>query len=508
MSRRRRAGAALTLGALAALSPAAVAAHALGDATYTLPLPLWLYLTGAGLAVAASFVVVSLAARRAGRPSYRLRDVPEPTSGVARVILRNLGIAWWYGAIGVGFLVGDISPLPAVLFWIGIWVGLPIAAVTVGNGWPSLSPFRTTFAGLEWLARRLGAKHLDLGVGYPTWLGRWPAVLLLALGIWAELILPGSASASTVAILMLGYLVVTLAGMVVFGQIAWLRHAELFEVELAWFGHIGPVARRSVSPDLCAACGEACRIERCVDCPECATAAEDPERVAAVRRWVAGLADVTRAGWSDAAFIVLLLAGVTFDGLRETPFGASMLETLLPPVTDAFGVTLFAFLLADTLALALVVAVFWLAFATILWLTRRIGRVERMRAGVYASTLLPIAAGYLIAHYLTLVIQGTIWLPALIVDPLLSLAPDMSGVPVAAVWYLSVAAIVGGHIAGIVMAHRIALRDSPGRATIAGLPMVGLMIGYTILSLWIIAQPIVVDPGVTTPSAVLEAETR
>ena len=30
---------------------------------------------------------------------------------------------------------------------------------------------------------------------------------------------------------------------------------------------------------------------------------------------------------------------------------------------------------------------------------------------------------------------------------------------------------------------------------IAGLPMVALMIGYTVLSLWIIAQPLVVDPG-------------
>ena len=48
----------------------------------------------------------------------------------------------------------------------------------------------------------------------------------------------------------------------------------------------------------------------------------------------------------------------------------------------------------------------------------------------------------------------------------------------------------------IVLAHRLSLLDSPGRATIAGLPMVALMIGYTILSLWIIAQPIVVEPGV------------
>ena len=479
---------------VASLAPDPVAAHALGGAVYTLPLPLWLYLAGAAVAVAASFIVTSVVSRDAGPPRYRLRDLSSGVASVSRAVLRNLGIAWWYGVIGVGLVIGDISPLPAVLFWIGIWVGLPIVAVLIGNPWPSLSPFRTTFAGVEWIARRLGARRLDLGVRYPAWLARWPAVVLLALGVWLELVFPEAATAGTVAILLFAYTLLTLAGMVVFGQIAWLRNAELFEVELGWFGRIGAIARRSVSAELCEGCGEACRIERCVDCPECATAADDAERLPAARAWIVGLTDVTRAGVSDAAFIVLLLAGITFDGLRETAFGATILDALLPPITDALGITALAFTAVDTAALVLVVATFGLAFAVVLMLTRWIGRVERLRPGVYAASLLPIAAGYVIAHYLTSVIQAAIWLPSLIVDPLMSLAPDLSSVPAAAVWYLSVLAIVGGHIAGIVLAHRTAVRDSPGRATISGLPMVALMIGYTILSLWIIAQPIVADP--------------
>ena len=116
-------------------------------------------------------------------------------------------------------------------------------------------------------------------------------------------------------------------------------------------------------------------------------------------------------------------------------------------------------------------------------------------AGVYAATLLPIAAGYLIAHYLTLVIQGAVWLPSLIADPLMSLAPELDWIPTGLVWYLSVAAIVIGHVAAVVLAHRHALRDAPARAVVSGLPLVGLMIGYTLMSLWIIAQPIVVEPG-------------
>ena len=472
-----------------------IVAHAIGG-TFQLPVPLWLYLAGAAAAVAGSFVVTALMARRASDQPYSVRPASNALAGIARTTLRVIGLMWWYGAIGVGFLVGDISPLPAVLLWVFIWVALPIVAAVVGNPWPSLSPFRTTFAGLDWVARRLGAERLELGLPYPDGLARWPAVVLLASGIWAELVLPGSDAAGTVAMLLTAYTVLTLAGMVLFGPIAWLRHAELLEVLLGWFGRIGPIARLAISSELCATCDEACDPERCIDCPECSSAADDGERRAVWRPWFAGLTDVANAGWSDATFIVLALAGVTYDGLRETAFGGTLLGALLPPITDAFGITATAFLLVDTTAFALLAAAFLVAFALIVSMTRHLGGGVRAPAGAYAATLLPIAAGYLVAHYLTLVIQGVVWLPSLIADPLMSLAPELDWIPVSAVWYVSVVAIVGGHVAGIVLAHRLALRDAPRRAIVVGLPMVALMIGYTVLSLWIIAQPIVIEPGV------------
>jgi hypothetical protein len=62
------------------------------------------------------------------------------------------------------------------------------------------------------------------------------------------------------------------------------------------------------------------------------------------------------------------------------------------------------------------------------------------------------------------------------------------------VWYLSVAAIVASHIAAIVLAHRLALRDAPSRPVRAGVPLAALMVGYTVFSLWIIAQPLTIEP--------------
>ena len=496
----RTLAAAVGAAVIAAGTPAAVAAHATGG-TFQLPVPLGLYLAGAAFAVAASFVVAAVLSRAPGEDTgYRLRAVSPSLAGVLRTALRLLGVAWWYGAIVVGFVIGDISPLPAVLLWVGLWVGLPIVAVLLGNPWPSLSPFRTTFAAIEWIARRFGAHSVDAGIAYPARLARWPAVVLLAVMIWAELILPGSAVARTVAGLMLGYTALALAGMLVFGQIAWLRHAELFEVYLGWFGRVGPVGRASRDEALCRGCGEGCDPARCVDCPECSAAADDHEREAGVRPWVTGLTDVVRAGWSDAAFIVLALAGVSYDGMRGTGFGAALLDALLPPVQSLFGITGTTFLVVETIAFGLVFGAFWLAFFAVVSATHALGEPDRRpslarTSGAYAATLLPIAAGYLVAHYLTLVIQGAVWLPSLLADPLMSLAPTLDWIPTVLVWYLSVAAIIGGHVAAIVLSHQHALREAPRHPVIAGIPMVALMIGYTVLSLWIIAQPIVVEPG-------------
>jgi hypothetical protein len=507
MSRRRFVAAALVAGTLLALAPLPVAAHALGG-VFTLPVPLGLYLVAAGATVAVSFVVAGLVVRPSGPvASYPTRPLSPGLASRSLIALQVLGLAWWFGTILLGLVVDPISPFPAVLFWIGIWVGLPIACVLIGNPWPALSPFRTLFTGLERLARLVGFDRLDAGLRYPAALGRWPAAILLIGATWTELILPDRTAPTTLAVLLGGYTVFTLAGMVLFGRIAWLRNVELFEVYLGWLGRVGPLGRRVVDRQTCEGCSEECDPAHCVDCPECAVAAEPGERRPELRPWFAGLTEVGRTGWSDAAFIVLVLSAVTYDGLQETaPFGSAMnvLFTALLPVIGALNTVL-------AVQTVLLLAV-WLAFLGVFvlasWVTLRMHDVDREPpplgsvVGAYAATLLPIAGGYLIAHYLTLVIQGVAWIPVLIADPLSTVAPPLDWIPISVVWYLSVGAIVLGHVAAVVLAHRRALRESARRPILAGLPLVVLMIGYTVLSLWIIAQPITLEPG-TTPAAAL-----
>ncbi|MGH2483948.1 MAG: hypothetical protein ACRDE9_05785, partial [Candidatus Limnocylindria bacterium] len=475
MSRRRsRRGLAACLAVGAALTPTAVAAHALGS-SFPLPVPLWLYLIGAAIAVGASFIVsVVVVKPPVSPPRYPVRPLSDRVARVGGIGLRVIGLVWWYGAIAAGWLIGGITYLPAVLFWIGIWVGVPMVAAILGNPWPALSPFRTTYDVLDGLVQRAtGGRRLDLGLSLPH-LGRGPAVIVLFIFLILELIWPDRLNPIPLATLLTAYTGVTLAGMVVFGNVAWLRSFEIFEILNGWFGRVGPIGRRTRRPQLCADCSETCNPDHCVDCAECVAAREGGDQRVELRWWVTGLTETARAGWGDAAFILLALAGVTFDGLQETSLGGGVLTILFPPLAEAFS-PLVASYLAPIAMLAGVFGVFMLAFAIAAWLTRLIGetagggetRISLGRvAGTYAPTLLPIAAGYLVAHYLTLVIQGLAWLPLLLIDPL-ALAPVLDLIPTAFIWYLSVGAIVAGHIAAVVLAHRLALRDQAWRPILA-----------------------------------------
>jgi hypothetical protein len=456
-----------------------------------------------------SFVISVIAIRPAGPVArYPIAAFPPALVRVGSVVLQIIGLAWWFSAIALGYLVDEISPFPAVLFWIGIWVGLPIFAVVLGNSWPSFSPFRTLSGLLDRAMQATTGSGLRPLVAYPIGLRRWPAVVLLFAGLWCELVLPDSSAPTTVATLLLGYTVLTMAGTIVFGRIAWLRNAELWEVLLGWFGRVGPVGRRAVTPEVCEGCTEGCDPTHCVDCPECLTAAEHGELQVELRPWFVGLTEVSGAGWSDASFIVLALAGVSYDGLKETAFWGSLMQPFFDAVWDVVG-ALNAVLLVQTLGLLVVWLVFLAAFSLAAWLTRSLHDPGRevpplgRTAGAYAATLLPIAGGYLIAHYLTVVIQSGVWLPRLIADPNDSVAPSLAWIPTSAIWYLSVGAIVVGHIVAVVLAHRLALRDAATRPILAGLPLVTLMVAYTVLSLWIIAAPITQEAAVLTISTVV-----
>ncbi len=182
---------------------------------------------------------------------------------------------------------------------------------------------------VRWLA---GGRRLDLGIRIPN-LGRGPAVALLFVFLLLELVWADRLNPVSLASFLTIYTALTLIGMVLFGSVAWLRSFEIFEILSGWFGRVGPVGRRTRRADLCADCTDGCQPDRCVDCAECMAARDGGDQTVELRWWITGLTERTPGEWGDAAFIILALAGVTFDGLLETSLGGSLLSILFVPLS-------------------------------------------------------------------------------------------------------------------------------------------------------------------------------
>jgi hypothetical protein len=200
----------------------------------------------------------------------------------------------------------------------------------------------------------------------------------------------------------------------------------------------------------------------------------------------AGLFEARPLSTSEACFVIVMLAVVTFDGLRETPLWA---------VSDAHwtaGTT------AGLLAMPVIFAV------VIYGVCASMGKASPSElVRLLVPTLLPIALAYHVAHYLSyLLVAGQAVIP-LASDPLgrgwdlfgtahYRIAPGIVGARFA--WYTAVLVIVAGHVLAIYLAHRRLLeRFAEGRAARPRqYPFAALMVAYTMVSLWILAQPIVV----------------
>jgi hypothetical protein len=449
----RRAGERIALAALLLLAaPAGAAAHGFGK-RYDLPVPLWLYLIGAGGAVALSFVVIAAfvggmpGPRPSARPARRLPVLPARLpagEAVTAALLLLVLAAGWFGN------QDPLANLAPTAIWIIWWVGLAYLSAIVGNIWAAANPWAGLFAAAE----RLAGRPLSLGRHYPAWLDVWPGLLLLVAFAWTELIFPYSAMPAALAALGALYSLVTWAGMALFGREVWLAKGEAFALAFGVFARLSPFARDRDRP----------------------------------------------ASTAMAALVLFLLSSVLFDGLLATPVWAAVARFVPGPP-----------LVAETIGLVALWLLFVASYAAVCWAMAAaaggeysVGEIGR----AFAFTLVPIALAYHLAHYLTyLVIEGQYLIP-LASDPLgrgwnlfgtAGYRVDIAIVGPRFAWLSAVAAIVAGHIAAVWLAHRkaLALFAAPRPRLVGQYAMTALMVGYTVTSLTILAQPIVERPTET-----------
>jgi hypothetical protein len=120
-------------------------------------------------------------------------------------------------------------------------------------------------------------------------------------------------------------------------------------------------------------------------------------------------------------------------------------------------------------------------------------------ARAFIFSIIPIAFVYNVAHYYTLVLTRIAAVPYLLSDPLargwdlfgLGVMGDPPTLNVAAVWHTEVALIVLGHLVSVYLAHResLVLFRSRREAIVSEIPMVVLMMAYTVIGLWVISLP-------------------
>ena len=496
---------AAALGGALALSASPLSAHAFGQ-RYDLPIPLNYFLVGAVATVALSFAVIGMFVRRGdGELSYpRLDLLRVPVIGsalssrITSATVRTLSVAVFVLLLTAGFFGTDraIDNISPTFIWIIWWVGMGYVVALAGNLWWHVNPWKIVF---EWGQKLFGNadEPEDPPFRYPEGLDIWPAALLFFLFAWAENVYTGAFRPFTLSVMILLYSAIMWAGMAAFGKHTWLRHADAFTVLFGFFSRFSATELRVTDRAACGGCGSDCgKGAECVDCYDCFERAPSDGRELNLRPFAVGLASQRRISTATTAFVILALSTVTFDGFQDTETWANLRTSLL---------RLASVDVVDTLGLAAAPSIFAAVYLAFCW---GVARAGGERAGAlaaargFALSLVPIALAYNMAHFITLLlIEGQLIIP-LASDPL-GLGWDLFGtagyainryvISAKAVWFISLTAIVLGHVIAVYLAHLTALRRAPaGSGALRGqMPMLALMILYTASSLWIIAQPIV-----------------
>ena len=522
---------AVTAALILGLSLQPAYAHGFGE-RYDLPVPLYLYVSGAGIAVALSFAAIGYFLRgqrvRGGYPTFdllrlwagRLLAHPILLLAVRAVSVGLFLLTVAAGALGSQAPVENLAP---TMVWILWWVGIAYVSALLVNVWALINPLKIIFDWADALYRRFNpGDQLSLGRSYPEKLGVWPSFVLFFIFAWVELVYPNSATPRNIAFCIVAYSMVTWTGMVIYGKDVWLSKGEAFSVVFGLLARFAPSEVRVQDPARCKVCPAQCEAssDGCVDCYRCFAVAGETSRRLNIRPFGAGLLRDQAASPSLLALVVLVLATVTFDGFTATPVWVERL--VLATVTfDGFTATpvwvdivsallpIFDFLGGnrvtgvETMGLLAFPALFLLVYwAFSLAMTSASGSVisAQMLARLFVFSLVPIALAYHLAHFLSfLLIQGQLIIP-LASDPfgygwnLLGTAefsPNIAIVGARFAWITSVISIVAGHVIAVYVAHVVALKRLPHRAALRSqYPMLVLMVGYTMVSLWILAQPI------------------
>lgn len=392
-----------------------------------------------------------------------------------RILCGLIGIFLLGLSVYAGF-EGTTAPernIALTLLFVTAWLGFPLLGVLFGDVFSAFNPWKAVSAPIG-IGYRKVLGRAPTHFAYPERLGRWPAAVGLVAFVWLELVYGQGSGVSvgvapeTVARAALVYSIYTLAATAVFGREVWFRNGETFSVYFGMFGSIGKLEFR--------------------------------DGVLGVRRFLAG---ATRwvIGPGSVAVILASIGTTTFDGAQEGVFKDGI-QWVLERFSDiGLGATASTRLASTTfmvISIAIVALIYLLGVRGMSSVPGAPSRMTLWRS--FGHALIPIAFAYLLAHYFSLFFfQEQAQFTYLLSDPLGTGMTDLFGtagygidfnaISSEVVWYVQVATLVFGHVAGLILAHdrAIATWGDYRKAARSQYWMLAVMVAFTCFGLFLLS---------------------
>lgn len=454
-------------------------AHALA-ARQDLPIPAWLFAWAASIVLIVSFFALSAAWREPRLEDEHRRPLGERLSAAllglpAQVLCGAIGVFLLGVAVYAG-LEGTEAPdrnFALTFLFVTCWLGFPFFSAIFGDLFRPFNPWRAVGRAVGAVFQAIAGQR-PAHLAYPERLGRWPAAIGLIAVVWLEVVYGSSGGVAVgldphaCAVAALVYGAYTLAMMAAFGVEEWCERGEVFSVYFGMFGRLGIFGSRD-------------------------------GRLARRRPFSAATNWATIPG--SAAVVIASIATTSFDGAQEGAFKDAM-ESVFNRFADTGMNLTTALRLTDTIFMLLCFAGVGLVYLLGVRGMRTVPgapSLTKLRVG-FAHTLIPIALAYLVAHYFSLfVFQEQAQFGYLLSDPLGNGTTDLFGtansgidftiLSANAIWYVQVAALVIGHVIGLMLAHDRALVYWPDyrRATASQYWMLAVMVAFTCFGLYLLS---------------------
>lgn len=451
-----------------------VLAHGIGGLR-DLPVPAWLFYYGAALVLLLSFIALwALWTKPHLEQLSRGRPLPGwlprvLLSGTMRIALGAIGFGLFL-LVAAAALVGEPSPtqnIAPTFVYVLFWLGVVVLVVLFGNVWAWLNPWRAGADAVAWIAEHLGVSW-EPPLDYPERLGRWPAAVLLLAFAALELAYVEPADPRTLALAIYLYSGITWLGMLAFGRRAWLENGDAFAVYFGLLSRLSPFAVREA----------------------------EGERQIVIRPPLLGVS-LRGAGPGALAFVAVMLGTVAFDGFSRTSWWIDRRYDVIISVGDSPQLAAAAATLFNVAGLVTLVVAVAVAYTLAVRAAERLSSQASL-SSLFLASLVPISLAYLVAHYFSLLYYQAQAAIPLVSDPFgrgwdlfgtVDYLPNFGALSANLIWYVQVAALVVGHVVGLVLAHdrAVSLAGSPRVAVATQYPMLVLMVLYTVGGLWLLS---------------------